>query len=66
MKTAVVVALEMRFSFLTPLTYFEIRVLCEAQNRGARPYFGSHRSHSRLRHSKPEAANLISLVSQLM
>jgi len=38
MKTAVVVALERRFSFLTPLTYFEIRVLCEAQNRGARPW----------------------------
>ncbi len=38
MQTAVRVALEQRFSALTPLTYFEIRVLCEAQNRGARPW----------------------------
>ena len=30
------VALEQRFSALTPLTYFEIRAPCEAQNRGAR------------------------------
>ncbi|ALB29696.1 hypothetical protein JP39_10220 [Companilactobacillus heilongjiangensis] len=31
-------ALEWRFSILTPPTYFEIRVFCEAQNRGARPW----------------------------
>ncbi|ALB29637.1 hypothetical protein [Companilactobacillus heilongjiangensis] len=37
-QTAVRVALEQWFSALTPLTHFEIRVPCEAQNRGARPW----------------------------
>ncbi|ALB28036.1 hypothetical protein JP39_00835 [Companilactobacillus heilongjiangensis] len=35
---AVKVALERWFSFLTPLTYFEICGFCKAQNRGARPW----------------------------
>ncbi len=35
---AVKVELGRGFSGLTPLTYFEIRGLCEAQNRGARPW----------------------------
>jgi len=48
METAVKVLLEWRFSILTEPTYFEIRVLCEVQNRGLRPYFVSNRSHSRL------------------
>ena len=32
------VALEQWSSALTPLTYFEIREFCEAQNRGSRPW----------------------------
>ena len=38
MQTAVKVVLWLWFSAITQLTYFEICVLCKAQNRGARPW----------------------------
>ncbi len=64
---AMKVLLEQWFSVLTTLTYFEICVLCKAQNRGARPWLAPvHGRHNSIATGSGSLIPIVMVVSLLI